>query len=96
MEPEAVVCWMAALMTLAGWASLVGGRCSRSREIARLGDALLVASLVGLGTVTVIAASMQIGCALISGLNITGLLVAVILAVGNEAAPTYSPGRQAD
>ena len=84
MECDCLITLLAFSLQLAGWLSLVPTKLMRSPRVAVVGHVLLLGILLGLGLITLVAASMRISCALSAGGTATVLMLATIALSGQE------------
>ena len=78
MELEILVSRFAMVLQIVGWTSLATCKLSRDHQIAANGEIALLASLCGMGTVTLVAAWLLTSAALTTGFTLAVIMVALI------------------
>ena len=84
MECDCLVSGLAVFFQMSGWASFAWHRLGGTQGPTRPSQAALTFSLVGLGVITLLGAMLQTTCALVTGLTVTLLLLAVICLPGPQ------------
>lgn len=84
MECDCLVSGLAVFFQMTGWASVAWHRLGGTQGPTRPCQAALTLSLIGLGVITLLGAMLQITCALVTGLTVTVLLLAVICPSGPQ------------